>query len=313
MLAAPPARCLLFASSNTVTTAEMPLVTMLEPAGRHIPSGPVSDNAALLAWHRAHGGGLTVVVSGDSGAAGPTPAWGGFAAVDSRLLGDAEHRTPDTDLLRQIVRDHPDQCRAVTFVRRRPMDAALLDRDGTIIQDFHYLTDPGSVHLLPGAITGLQRLQGLGMRLVIVTNQSGVGVGAISLDALAAVNQRLLDILRTEGIEIAGIYICPHKRDAGCDCRKPGLGMARQAEAALGIDLTRVIMVGDKALDLGLGHALHAPTFLVTTGHGNATFAKGEVVPDYLVDGLDQVAAVCESAAGFPVAVPLPPTFDLRP
>jgi phosphoglycolate phosphatase-like HAD superfamily hydrolase len=89
--------------------------------------------------------------------------------------------------------------------------------------------------------------------------------------------------------------------------------MARQAEAALGIDLGRVIMVGDKALDVGLGRALEAPTFLVTTGHGSATFAEGKIVPDYLVDGLDAVAAVCENPAGFLVPVALPPTFDLRP
>lgn len=311
VLAARLGGCLLFDRFNQPRTPQMTSVIMLEAPGRHISAPQVSNNAALLAWHRAHGGGVTLVMSGENGSARPAPAWSGNAVIDRALLGDAGNESPHTALIGRILREDPARARAVTFSPRRQLDAALLDRDGTIIQDFHYLTDPESVHILPGAIDGLQRLQSLGMRLVIVTNQSGVGVGAISLEALAAVNQRLVGLLRDAGIEIAGIYICPHKRDAGCDCRKPGLGMARQAEAALGIDLNRVIMVGDKALDLGLGRALGAPTFLVTTGHGRATFAEGAVQPDFLVDGLDAIADICAGEGGFPIPVALPTSLEL--
>jgi histidinol-phosphate phosphatase family protein len=287
-------------------------VFMLDSPERHISAFPVSNNAALLAWHRAHGGGMTLVMSGENGAARPAPAWSGVAAIDRALLGDARNPEPHTAQVGRLLQQFPEQCRAVTFAGRRPLDAALLDRDGTIIQDFHYLTDPDSVQILPGAIDGLQRLQRLGVKLVIVTNQSGVGVGAISPEALTSVNHRLVTLLGEAGITISGIYICPHRRDAGCRCRKPGTLMAEQARDDLGIDLDRVLMVGDKALDLGLGRALKAPSFLVTTGHGKATLAEGAVVPDYVVDGLDAIADICEAAAGLPSPVALPTSLELH-
>lgn len=251
-------------------------------------------------------------MNGDSGLAGPPPAWSGYAAIDVELLGDAESRPPDTSLLATLLKEDPTRCRAVTYPGRRSFDAILLDRDGTIIHDVHYLADPAGVRLLPGAIDGLQRLQRLGLRLVIVTNQSGVGVGSISSEALAAVNHRLVQLLADAGVSVAGIYICPHRRDAGCSCRKPGTALALQASAELGIDLSRVLVVGDKALDLGLARALGAPAYLVTTGHGEATLAAGEIIPDFLVDGLDALAATCEAAAGLPVPVALPITLDPR-
>lgn len=290
----------------------MSRITVLEPPQRHIPSASVPDNAALLAWHRAHGGGVTLVMNEGAETVAPAPAWSGYAAIDVELLGDADQRSPDTAAITDLLRRQPALCRAITFPGPTPFSAALLDRDGTIIQDVHYLTDPDRVQLLPGAIDGLQRLQRLGIRLVIVTNQSGVGVGAISPEALAAVNRRVVQLLGDAGIQLAGIYICPHRRDAGCDCRKPGTGMARQAAADLGIDLEHVFVVGDKALDLGLARALAAPAFLVTTGHGEATFASGAVVPDFLVDGLDTVASICEADAGLPVPVALPVTLEPR-
>lgn len=175
---------------------------------------------------------------------------------------------------------------------------ALLDRDGTIIEDRHYLADPAGVALLPGAAEGLRRLHQLGMRLVVVSNQSGVGAGRITLPQLAAVNQRFREILAAEGIELAGIFNCIHSPDAGCSCRKPADGLARQAEAELGIDLGRVLVAGDKDSDLGLGRRLGAPTFLMLSGEGPATLRSGGPPADYLVEDLHELARICGHPAG---------------
>lgn len=176
--------------------------------------------------------------------------------------------------------------------------AALLDRDGTIIEDRHYLSDPDGVALLSGAAEGLRTLLSLGMRLVVVTNQSGVGTGRITEAQVAAVHERLRRMLREQGVALAGIYRCIHHPEAGCVCRKPADGLARQAESELGIDLKRVLVAGDKHSDLGLGRRLGAPTFLMLTGEGRTTLSSGGPPADYLVEDLRELARICAHPAG---------------
>ena len=113
--------------------------------------------------------------------------------------------------------------------------AILLDRDGTIIVDRHYLSNPAEVELLPGAVAGLRRLADAGFALVVVSNQSGVARGLLTEADVAAVNARTAALLANEGIQIAGWYYCPHGPEAGCDCRKPAAGMAERAAAELGV------------------------------------------------------------------------------
>lgn len=180
---------------------------------------------------------------------------------------------------------------------RRPT-TALLDRDGTIIVDRHYLADPDGVALLPSAAEGLRTLTSLGMRLVVVSNQSGVGVGRITPAQLEAVNDRCRAVLGEQGVDLAGIYSCIHRPDAGCACRKPADGLARQAEAELGIDLGQVLVAGDKDSDLGLGRRLGAATFLVLTGEGRTTLSSGGPPADYLVEDLQELARICAHPAG---------------
>jgi D-glycero-D-manno-heptose 1,7-bisphosphate phosphatase len=175
---------------------------------------------------------------------------------------------------------------------------ALLDRDGTIIEDRHYLSDPDGVALLPGAAEGLRNLSALGMRLVVVSNQSGVALGRIRPVDLAAVNARLRKVLIEEGVQLAGIFCCPHHPDLGCACRKPADGLARQAERQLGIDLGHVLVAGDKDSDLGLGRRLGAATFLMLTGEGRTTLSSGGPPADYLVEDLGEVARLCAHPAG---------------
>ena len=105
------------------------------------------------------------------------------------------------------------------------------------------------------------------------------------------------------GIRLTGTYTCLHGPDDGCACRKPSDLLARQAAAELGLDLAHAFVVGDKASDLGLGHRLGVPTFLVTSGYGQATLAARAVTPDFVVDDLDAAARICTHPAGVPRAL----------
>ena len=146
--------------------------------------------------------------------------------------------------------------------------AAFLDRDGTLIVERHYLSDPDGVALLPGAAAGLRGLRALGFGLVVVTNQSGLGRGLFDQGRLDQVHARLTSLLAQHAIELDGIYVCPHHPNAGCGCRKPQPGLVLQAASDLGLDVERSIVVGDKACDVGLGRAVGARAFLVRTGYG---------------------------------------------
>ncbi|MCZ0963690.1 D-glycero-alpha-D-manno-heptose-1,7-bisphosphate 7-phosphatase [Paracoccus benzoatiresistens] len=147
-----------------------------------------------------------------------------------------------------------------------------LDRDGTIIVERNYLSDPDLVTLEVGAVEGLRRFHDAGFRLIVVSNQSGIGRGYFTEAQLAAVNERLESLLIAEGIEIASWHHCPHRSGDSCICRKPRTGMLDEAAKLLppgaGVDWERSIMVGDKASDINAGLARGCRAALVLTGQG---------------------------------------------
>lgn len=167
-----------------------------------------------------------------------------------------------------------------------------LDRDGTIIEERPYLSDPEQVVLLPRAAQGLRALQALGFRLVLVANQSGVGRGYFSLEDVQRVNQRLFQLLAREGVTLNGAYICPHLPWAGCPCRKPATGLLEQAARELGARPSEAFVIGDKGCDIEMGQRAGASTLLVRTGWGRQTERAGEVRPDFVVDDLGEAAAL---------------------
>ena len=181
---------------------------------------------------------------------------------------------------------------------RRRLDAVLLDRDGTLIVDRHYIADPAAVALLPGAVAGLRRLAAAGIRRVVVTNQSGVARGVIPPEALLEVHARLRALLGSHGATLDAIFACPHREEDGCDCRKPNIGLALAARTELGLDLGRVVVAGDTPADLGLAGALGVPAFLMMTGSGPETLAENLVPADFVVDDLDDLARILTHPAG---------------
>jgi D-glycero-D-manno-heptose 1,7-bisphosphate phosphatase len=168
----------------------------------------------------------------------------------------------------------------------------ILDRDGTIIVERHYLSDPQGVELMPGVTSGLQQLGNLGLGLVLVTNQSGVGRGLFDVARLNLIHARLCDLLRTEGVHLGGIYYCPHTPEDHCDCRKPRTGLVERAALELDFDPHAAFVVGDKPCDIELGRRLGATTFLVRTGYGSEVERATLAIPDYVVDGVWEAAQV---------------------
>ncbi len=188
---------------------------------------------------------------------------------------------------------------------RAPARAVILDRDGTIVVDRDYLDDPQQLEFLPGAAEGLRRLRELGWRLVVVTNQSGVGRGRFSLARLHEIHARLRQMARLAGGEIDAIYYCPHRPEEDCDCRKPKPQLVRQAAAELGFEPSAAVVIGDKSSDIELGRNLGAMTLLVSqTGHGKEGY---RVEPDYVIGDLLEAARILGTSTR-----PAPPDAGAR-
>jgi histidinol-phosphate phosphatase family protein len=161
----------------------------------------------------------------------------------------------------------------------------ILDRDGTVIEERRYLSDPDDVALLPGAGAALRALRQSGFGLIVITNQSGVGRGFFNQSRLDEIHRRLEELLAAEGVSLDGIYVCPHTPDDNCACRKPAGGLLEQAGRELGFDPSATIVIGDKASDIEMGRRVGARTFLVRTGYGREIEAQ-DSAPDYIVDDL---------------------------
>jgi D-glycero-D-manno-heptose 1,7-bisphosphate phosphatase len=145
--------------------------------------------------------------------------------------------------------------------------AVFLDRDGTLMRDVDYCGDPKDVDLLPGVSESLRRLKNAGYKLIVVTNQSGIGRGYFNEEQYKAVEAEL-DRQIGNGV-IDASYYCPHLPGDGCKCRKPSPEMVLQAAGDHDVDLARSFFVGDKASDIECGRSAGVKTILVRTGCGN--------------------------------------------
>jgi D-glycero-D-manno-heptose 1,7-bisphosphate phosphatase len=143
---------------------------------------------------------------------------------------------------------------------RRPA-AVLFDRDGTLVEDVPYNSDPRRVRPMPGARDALERLRGMGVPLGVVTNQSGVARGLISVDALTDVNGRVEELLGPFDVWA----VCPHDEGEGCGCRKPAPGLVLRAAAVLGVDVRDCVVIGDIGRDMEAARAAGARGILVPT------------------------------------------------
>lgn len=144
----------------------------------------------------------------------------------------------------------------------------ILDRDGTVNEEVNYLSRPDQVVLCEGAAEGIRLLMEIGLPVVLITNQSGLGRRFFNEATLAQIHEELRLQLASQGARLDKIYYCPHLPSDGCDCRKPAPALARRAAQDFGADLTCSFVVGDKKCDMDLGSAIGAQRILVRTGYG---------------------------------------------
>lgn len=156
---------------------------------------------------------------------------------------------------------------------KRP--AVFLDRDGTINEQMGYINHISRFVLLPGVGRAIRKLNEQKIPVVVVSNQSGLARGYFPASLLDEVNQKMEQQLAAEGAHIDGLYICPHHPEAKeekyrktCNCRKPKIGLLKEAAADLGLNLKKSFMVGDRWSDLKCGAAAGATSILVLTGYG---------------------------------------------
>jgi len=165
---------------------------------------------------------------------------------------------------------------------KRP--AVFLDRDGTLIEEVNYLSRVEDMRLFPFAVEAIKLLKDNGFRIIVVTNQSGIGRGIYDEAAMHDIHEQIQ--LELDGA-IDGFYFCPHLPCDGCLCRKPNPGMIEAAISDFEIEMENSWMVGDKKIDVETGHKLNMKNILVLTGYGQQHKVTLEHAPDFITDNLN--------------------------
>lgn len=176
--------------------------------------------------------------------------------------------------------------------------AVFLDRDGVILEERGYLARPDEVVLIEGAAEAIRKVAGLGLLVVVVTNQSGIGRGLFTENDYSRVKEKMDTLLALGGAKADAEYFCPHAPWEGCTCRKPSAGLAFRAAMDLGLDLAASFVVGDKASDMEMARIIGARSVLVRTGYGLETERTLEPVWDAVADGIADAAEIIKSWVG---------------
>jgi histidinol-phosphate phosphatase family protein len=163
--------------------------------------------------------------------------------------------------------------------------ALFLDRDGTVIEECGYLKDPGLVRMIPGAAAALNALASDGWKLIVVSNQSGVGRGLMEVTEMDAVHRRFLELARDLGVPIAASYLCTHRPEDQCECRKPSPFMLLQAAKEHRIDLSASWMAGDREGDILCGRNAGCSTIWLR----NEMFPVADDFPTFVADGWEAI------------------------
>ena len=150
---------------------------------------------------------------------------------------------------------------------RKLPDAVFLDRDGTVMEDAHYIKSPKQVRLLPGAAAAVRRINDAGIRVIVVTNQSGIARGLFTVDDYEAVKAQFEALLGQQGARIDASYYCPHHPDfsGGCGCRKPGTKMFEDAMRDFGLNASNVAYIGDRWRDVAASKKLGGRGIMISS------------------------------------------------
>lgn len=175
--------------------------------------------------------------------------------------------------------------------------AVFLDKDGTLVRNVPYNSDPDKVELYPEALQALNALQRAGYLPVVISNQPGVALGYFEEEALRNIERKLEQLLASEDVYLAGFFYCPH-HPAGtieryaidCDCRKPGSGLISHSAKALGVDVSASWMIGDILHDVEAGNRAGCRTILVDRGNETEWQYGDYRQPDFMVTDLMEAA-----------------------
>lgn len=174
------------------------------------------------------------------------------------------------------------------------MKLVILDRDGVINYDSAaYIKSPEEWKPIPGSLEAIALLSQAGYRVLVATNQSGVGRGLFEMATLNAIHDKMHRALGLAGGRIDGIFYCPHAQDAGCSCRKPKPGLLEEIAHRFGVSLEGVPFIGDSLRDLQAAVAVGAQPILVLTGKGKKTRKDGDLPAGTVIH--DDLAAAVRS------------------
>lgn len=165
--------------------------------------------------------------------------------------------------------------------------AIFLDRDGTLMREVNYCSDPEQVEIFPGVPEALLRLKRAGYKLIVISNQAGIGRGYFTEAQYRVVEAEVARAVLPATFD--AVYFCPDRPDLATERRKPGIGMVVEAQREHHIDLARSFFVGDKAIDVECGRKAGVRTILVRTGYGtNETQAD----PHWIADDFSAAADI---------------------
>jgi len=189
--------------------------------------------------------------------------------------------------------------------------AVFLDRDGTINEEMGYINHLDRFVLLPSAAAAIKRINESGLKAVVVTNQSGAARGYFPVELIDQVHHKMRGLLQEEGVYLDGIYTCVHAppskgESGGCSCRKPKIGLMKQAAQELNLDLEKSYVVGDRFKDVEMARNAGAKAILVLTGYGKGELEflgpSSKVQADFVAEDLAEAVewilahASCETA-----------------
>ncbi|MBI4895951.1 MAG: HAD-IIIA family hydrolase [Candidatus Aenigmarchaeota archaeon] len=207
--------------------------------------------------------------------------------------------TSTTKIIQKIVeieklKDNKKIHEEIALQRTELVKAVFLDRDGTINKDISYLHEPEKFSFENNAIEGLKKLYDAGYRLIIITDQPGIGLGYYTKEDFFKVNSHILGLLAQHNIVIDKIYFCLHSMSENCECKKPKTALVKKAFEYYenNIDKENSYVIGDKTSDIQCGKNAGLKTILVKTGSGGKDNRHPNVTPDYVAQDLADAARI---------------------
>lgn len=183
--------------------------------------------------------------------------------------------------------------RPSTYPDAMSFPAVFLDRDGTLMREVNYCSDPKQVEIFPGVPEGLLQLKEAGYKLLVISNQAGIGRGYFSEAQYRLVETELARQVQPAVFD--AVYFCPDHPERATARRKPGIGMILEAQRDHNLDLGRSFFIGDKAIDIECGHNAGLRTILVRTGYGAK---ESHARPDWIAEDFAEAVKIILKETG---------------